>query len=412
MSKHKNIFNKIFLIFLYLQPFLDVAAGILLHYNYGITISSIIRLLFMFLSSLYLISIIKNKNINIYLALLFTYFIIFGATTLMYKGIPAFTYEIKNMITTYYFVIILITLFKLYEDKTFDKKHLIIIYFIYLILVFIPNILNIGFNSYWHSKEGSSGWFLSANVVGSILSILLPVIIMNIKKIKLSYIIILVINLLVIFGIGTKVPVLSFIIVIGINILYYLISLIKKHNYKKLFILLIPIIFILTSTIIIIPKTSFYKNIVIHINYLEKKDNGNISMNHIIDHFIFSQRLTFEKKTRKAYVKSNITQKIFGIGYIENYGTDNIRLKTVEIDYFDILYRHGIIGFILFFIPVIYAIKSIIKNFKYKSYKKLNVILVICLIFLLALFQGHIFTSPSNGVFVALVLSLINSNRL
>ncbi|MBQ9013843.1 MAG: O-antigen ligase family protein, partial [Bacilli bacterium] len=396
--------------FLYMGPILDLIAGIMLHYNYNITISSIVRLSFMFFSIIYLIFKVKNKKINIFLSLIFAYFIIFFVTILITKGTPAISYEIKNLFTTYYFIIMLITLASLYKNKKFNTYNLFIIYLIYLFFVFIPNIFNIGFNSYYESKEGSAGLFKSANVIGSILSILLPIIIINIKKINIRLIILFIINLYVIFSIGTKVPVLSFILVLGINILYYLIYLAKKHNYKILIIILIPTILITALSIVIFPKTSFYKNIVIHINYLEKKDNGHISTNHIIDHFIFSERLTFEEKTRKAYNKSTMLEKVFGIGYIENYSTDKVRLKTVEIDYFDIFYRHGIIGFIIFFTPIIIVLHGIIKNIKYKKKEKLNIILSICLIFILALFQGHILVTPSNSIFAALILALSYNN--
>lgn len=410
MKRILNNFEKIFIIFLYMGPILDLIAGIMLHYNYNITISSIVRLSFMFFSIIYLIFKVKNKKINIFLSLIFAYFIIFFVTILITKGTPAISYEIKNLFTTYYFIIMLITLASLYKNKKFNTYNLFIIYLIYLFFVFIPNIFNIGFNSYYESKEGSAGLFKSANVIGSILSILLPIIIINIKKINIRLIILFIINLYVIFSIGTKVPVLSFILVLGINILYYLIYLAKKHNYKILIIILIPTILITALSIVIFPKTSFYKNIVIHINYLEKKDNGHISTNHIIDHFIFSERLTFEEKTRKAYNKSTMLEKVFGIGYIENYSTDKVRLKTVEIDYFDIFYRHGIIGFIIFFTPIIIVLHGIIKNIKYKKKEKLNIILSICLIFILALFQGHILVTPSNSIFAALILALSYNN--
>ena len=410
MKRILNNFEKIFIIFLYMGPILDLIAGIMLHYNYNITISSIVRLSFMFFSIIYLIFKVKNKKINIFLSLIFAYFIIFFVTILITKGTPAISYEIKNLFTTYYFIIMLITLASLYKNKKFNTYNLFIIYLIYLFFVFIPNIFNIGFNSYYESKEGSAGLFKSANVIGSILSILLPIIIINIKKINIRLIILFIINLYVIFSIGTKVPVLSFMLVLGINILYYLIYLAKKHNYKILIIILIPTLLITALSIVIFPKTSFYKNIVIHINYLEKKDNGHISTNHIIDHFIFSERLTFEEKTRKAYNKSTMLEKVFGIGYIENYSTDKVRLKTVEIDYFDIFYRHGIIGFIIFFTPIIIVLHGIIKNIKYKKKEKLNIILSICLIFILALFQGHILVTPSNSIFAALILALSYNN--
>ena len=412
MKKILNNFNNIFLFFLYLQPFLDITSGILLHFGYNVTISSIIRLLFMFFCVIYLLFYVKEKKVNTYMMLLGIYFVIYTITILIVKGTPALVYELKNFLTTYYFIILLLTLIKAYKVEKLKVKNLSIIYVIYLLLVFIPNIFNIGFDSYWHSKEGMVGWFVSANVVGSILSILLPIILINIKKINIKLIILILINLYVIFSIGTKVPVLSFLIVILINMFYYTMCLIKKKQYKKLTIITLPIIIIIVISTMIFPKTSFYKNIVIHINYLEKKDNGNISKKHIIDHLIFSQRLTFEEKTRKAYNQATFLEKIFGIGYIENYSTDKVRLKTIEIDYFDIFYRHGIIGFILFFTPTIYIIYKAINNTKNINFKNINLLTSIFLILILALFQGHIFVTPANSIYVALILALVYQNNL
>ncbi len=410
MKKITNSFEKLFLIFLYLQPILDVTAGVLLHFNYSVTISSIIRFIFMFLCIIYLVFFIKDKKINIYLLILFIYFICFGTTMLITKDFNALIYECKNLISTYYFVILLLTLIKVYKDKKLKVKNLFLIYVIYLLFVFIPNIFNIGFQSYWHSKEGSVGWFLSANVVGSILSILLPILLIYIKKISIPIIILLLINLYVILSIGTKVPVLSFIIIFIVNFVYYLINLIKKKDDKKLKIIIAPIIILIITSLFIFPKTSFYKNLVIHITYLEEKDNGKIPITEFIDHFIFSQRLTFEEKTRKAYNESSILEKTFGIGYIENYDTEKERNKTIEIDYFDVFYRHGIVGFIIFFIPIIYVLKKITKTFKNLNFVKLNLLLSVILIFLLAFFQGHIFVTPANSIYVALILALIYNN--
>ena len=410
MKKITNNFEKLFLIFLYLQPILDVTAGVLLHFNYSVTISSIIRFIFMFLCIIYLVFFIKDKKINIYLLILFIYFICFGTTMLITKDFNALIYECKNLISTYYFVILLLTLIKVYKDKKLKVKNLFLIYVIYLLFVFIPNIFNIGFQSYWHSKEGSVGWFLSANVVGSILSILLPILLIYIKKISIPIIILLLINLYVILSIGTKVPVLSFIIIFIVNFVYYLINLIKKKDYKKLKIIIAPIIILIITSLFIFPKTSFYKNLVIHITYLEEKDNGKIPITEFIDHFIFSQRLKKKKKTRKAYNESSILEKTFGIGYIENYDTEKERNKTIEIDYFDVFYRHGIVGFIIFFIPIIYVLKKITKTFKNLNFVKLNLLLSVILIFLLAFFQGHIFVTPANSIYVALILALIYNN--
>lgn len=411
-KNNKFSFEKLFIVFLYLQPFLDITSGILLHFGYNITISSIIRLLFMILCIFYLFLIIKNKTINIYLIFLIIYFISFIITILIYKNASALIVETKNLLSTFYFVIILLVLIETYKNKKFDIKVLNILYIIYLILVFVPNLLNLGFSSYSHSKEGNTGWFSSANTVGSVLSIFLPFIFITIKKIDIKLITLLAISSYTAFSIGTKVPVLAFFIITFANILYYLLFLINKHKCKKVLIILsaILIIIITISSSIIIKKTTFYKNIIIHINYLEKEGHGNIKAYRFLDHFIFSERLTFEKRTKKIYVNSNTLEKLFGIGYVKKDISNEPFYKTIEIDYFDILYKHGMVGFILFFLPVLYVIANIIKKFKGITFKKLNIFMSILLIFSLALFQGHIFVAPQISIYVALILALSYNN--
>ena len=94
-----------------------------------------------------------------------------------------------------------------------------------------------------------------------------------------------------------------------------------------------------------------------------------------------------------------------GIGFIEKYGTDNINIKTIEMDYFEIFYRSGIIGFIIFFILFI---PIIIKCFK----KIFNSSFINILILLLAFFQGHIIVTPSVSFYVALFIVLILNDSL
>ena len=160
---------------------------------------------------------------------------------------------------------------------------------------------------------------------------------------------------------------------------------------------------IVAITLIIIPKTSFYKNIQIHKDFLGFNSYTEILTDYkLIDHFIFSQRLTFLKNTSQNYKNANIGEKLLGIGYIENYGTDNVSTKTIEIDYFEILFRNGIIGFTIYF--------SIITPIIVKCFKTKNIELKLCiiLILLLALFSGHILITPAVSIFVALIITAIS----
>lgn len=404
----KNI-KKILSTFFILQPILDVITAISLNYlKTEITIGSITRFLFI-IFCIYYIFFIKQKKENIKkISIIILYCLLFSATIIIKKDTSALFYELKNTINTFYFPIILITLidiFKEYKIKI-NIKNFVYMYTIYTLLIVIPNITNTGFMSYSHSKLGNTGWFLSANTVGNILSITLPLIIYYILKEKNHHILkiyIIISSIFIFCSIGTKSPLLSLIICIITTLAYFITQWIKNKKYKLLSITIILLIISIVSSIMILPKTSFYKNIQIHKEYLKIENNIDIFKNYeLIDHFIFSQRLTFLSNTSNNYKKADITEKLLGIGYIENYGTNNVNIKTIEIDYFDILYRQGIIGFTIFAYSILSSLKqkNKIKNVLLKKEIKTSFLLII----LLSLFTGHIITSPSVSIFVTLII--------
>jgi len=404
INKITNLTPKLIIIFLYIQPLLDILAAYLIKNNMPNYITSLIRIAFMLYLTLYLFitSYPNKKKTCIYITLLITTILIHTMILYTYKGPQSLSYEIRNTLSTYYFVFLLISFIIIYKDKNFNKKHLKNIFYIYIVLTFIPNILGFSYKSYDYSKIGSVGLFYSANVLGSILLLLLSTILLELKKLKTIHkILISLVTLYVIFTIGTKVPVLGLLIIIGANLLYIIYKLIKQKNKKILTIITIVLIIASTSLIIILPRANFYKNINIRLDYL-KENNVEIKSLKFIDHFIFSSRFEKEKKTREYYESSHTLEKIFGIGYIEK--RDNINeYQMIEIDYFDIFYREGIIGFTLYFIPLIYILRKNTQNIKL-TLNGINKLTGIILILSIAFFQGHILVTPAISIYVALIL--------
>ena len=417
MKKINNLLEsnieKIIVLFLFIQPFLDITTGITKNIlNIDFTISSIIRLLFLILCIYYIVILDKTKNNKNKLFITITYIILFSITTILSKDINAYSFEIKNTINTFYLPIValaLIDMFKQYKIKINIEK-LLIIYLIYIAGILIPNITNTGFQSYSHSKLGNIGWFLSANAIGNILSILLPIIILYIieNKNKIVKIITIICSIYVFFSIGTKVPIFSAIICCITTLLFYIIKWFKNREIKKITITSVSTLILIISSIIIVPKTSFYKNIEIHKKYLGINNFTEVLTNYeILDHFVFSQRLTFLKNTNNNYKKAQLQEKVFGIGYIENYGTDKASTKTIEIDYLDILYRNGIVGFIIFFSILIPLIIKAKKQLNKKTIQNIEFKTCILLILVIAFFAGHMLITPNVSIFVALVLAII-----
>ena len=415
----KKYISKILFIYLLLQPFLDVVAGLGTILEIPNIIGITIRLTFLLFCGIYLFFYAdehKKKN-RIYLFLLTLYLVIFSVHTVLSKDISVIIYELQNTMNAFYFPITFVAIYQMikeYEIKI-NIKHIVTLFSIYLLFVFIPTIADIGLDSYAVSKTGSTGWFNSANSISSILSLLLPFIFIYLKNNKVNPIITIIgalIILFVFFTIGTKVPILCILIIITFNIIYYLIYLFKSRKIKQIITILSIILISLVAITIYLPKTSFYKNIQIHMEFLEIDSPFEVfNDTYLLDHFIFSQRLTFLEKTNNNYMKKPITSKIIGIGYIENYGTDDVNLKTIEMDYFDVFYRHGIIGFILFFLPLIYYFKNK-KNIINDKYTKLNILISVILIFVLAFFSGHIFLAPATSIIVTMILIIYDQNIL
>lgn len=284
------------------------------------------------------------------------------------------------------------------------------LFVIYLLFILVPNVLNLGFGSYEITKKGSIGWFYTANEVGAIISILMPFYLNEIINKKNKPIIFL--SIIIIFytltTMGTKGPLLSF----GIILIYYFIKyykkIIKEKKYKTLGIMTTSFIIVILALIMIIPKTTFYKNIIIHLDFLKVEKISDFKNPKIIDHFIFSQRLTFLNNTVKIYNKSPISSKLLGIGYIDNYGTDQVSMKMIEMDYFDILFRQGIIGIVIIFGGIVMTIN------KKKRTKKINDVYLLSLFLsiILALLTGHVITSPSVSIYVALIIDLIYNENI
>ena len=108
-KKINNLFEKyiekVIIIFLFLNPILDVVASVSINYfNINLTLSSIVRVIFLLLCLFYLLFLNKtenNKKNKIFVILFILYLILFSIVVLKNKGINAFSYEFKNTLNTF-----------------------------------------------------------------------------------------------------------------------------------------------------------------------------------------------------------------------------------------------------------------------------------------------------------------------
>ena len=131
---------------------------------------------------------------------------------------------------------------------------------------------------------------------------------------------------------------------------------------------------------------------------------------------IVSGRNELFKKNLERYMKSSATEKIFGNGYL-TYKDHELQInKLVEIDYFDILFSHGIVGTIILFIPLIYMLLTvIIKTLKHfilvlKDEELFLYLYIIGIGLGIALAAGHVLTAPAVSIYMILILLNLDAN--
>ena len=407
----KNI-SIICMLFLLSGPIIDFVTGVMLHiFDISLTLGLVLRILFLFFIFYVVTFIYKKKSNLVYFGIFGIYLLLFILGLTLFKENPNYFREIQNTFRLFYFPLLLISLFSIRKEIKITTLSLVITLCLYLILIFIPLALGVGFESYAITKEGTLGFYNSANEISAIIAILTPIlfIIFYESKNLIFKLFITFIYLVVILSVGTKTPLLALIISLFVVFIYILYKSFIDKKYHVVTTFTAIIVALGLVLIIALPRTSFYKNIEVHLDYLKVdnifdifKDEG------LVDHFIFSQRLTFLNNKEKLYDEANTYQKIFGLGYYDN----GKELKSIEMDYFDVYYNQGVAGFIIFFVPYIYVLISVLQERKAFSFRQLMLYLSLFLIIVLSLFTGHIITAPAvSGLVSFILLSLVKNDK-
>ncbi len=406
----KQNFSKYLTIFIILQPIIDLITGICLNiFNLNLTLGIVIRMLFLLFIMYSTVFVFKKKKSLIYYLLFACYACLYLLGNIIFKDISIFS-ELQGLLRVFYFPLLLISLYDLKDEIRISKLTLIATLFIYLISIFIPILLNVGFKTYQVTKTGTLGFYNSANEISGIISIITPLVFILFKETKglLLKILFSLLYLFVILTIGTKTPLLALLITIGMTFLWIIGHYFKMKKYKPILLSFLVVVIGALSLIIVIPKTNFYKNIKVHLEFL--KINSIVEVledEQLIDHFIFSERLTFYTDKSYKYKDSSLYQKLFGIGYIN----ENKTTKLIEMDYYDIYFSHGLIGFILFmFIPIYVLLKFAFQKRVY-NFDMYMTNVSFLLIVLLSFFTGHIITAPAVSIIVAIVILSLDCNK-
>ncbi len=401
----KARFSFLLIVFLYSQPFLDVVTAIFLEvFKINLTVGMIIRFLFLCFILYSVIFVYQKKKCIIYYGLVFLYGICYVAMLFMTESTFLFS-EIQMFIKIFYFPVLLVSIYAIKEHVYIPQNMVARLFCIYLLFLFIPMITCTGFRSYDVTKGGTIGWFYSANEISAILAILFPIFLASFvdRQYRIYKGLFFLMYCVIMMMIGTKVPLFAFFIVFLFSFLYVFVMCLIQKKYRWVGVLAGFTVVAIAAFCFIIPKSTFYKNIQLHLDFLEVKNISDIASSiHLIDHFIFSERITFLERRSISYDHASYLKKLLGLGIHDEEGPS----KMIEMDYYDIFYSSGIFGFLLFFVPylfILYQVYQHVRKEKFYFCNCMNIVSLI-LILLLSLFSGHVITSPSVSIYCIFIL--------
>ena len=415
----KKIVNIMYL-FILLQPLLDIATSLMTRFlDIRISIGILVRGLLFICSVIYILFLSKSKYkkiSTIYLIILGIYSLLYFLTKIsIFSNLSFVITEIIYMFKYFYTLVLLLVLFNLFDEfKTNNRKIfklLQIELFLYCLSIVLANITGTAFGTYVGGL-GNTGWFYAGNEIGIIVALLFPLLFLLVNKSNsfsiLFYIIPIVLGIEII---GTKTSMLGLLLPTLIFLFYYLIR-IRKGKVKQ-FVMTLVILVVIVISSPNLPVIQNIKNSIYRFEYREEKvDLDEDYSDEIVSSVILSDRDYFSKKVHKIYADAGIVDKLFGVGFVDRPEiNDKNIVKLIEMDFHEIFYRYGIIGFIIYICPFIiislYVLKLCINNKFRLNMKQLTLGYISYIGLAIATIVGHTLGAPAVIFYVDLAFVLL-----
>ncbi|HFJ9317955.1 TPA: O-antigen ligase family protein [Bacillus tropicus] len=448
LKQTDNYFPNFLLLFIVFQPILDLLTSFSIYVlHMSATVGIVVRFAFMLLALGYLLLHHKQQGAKKYILYLCLFGIVLAiglVNNLMIKSPVSFGEEVKFIMKSVYPIVLLfgyIIALKELKNNEF-AFHKIITYFLYATLILSISIITAmatgtDFPSYPNSKIGSRGWFFAGNDLSSIFAIMFPIVVLySVHKTtsfsKVYYWIPTVLAMYASIMIGTKVGYGAIVITLGIALFFLFIEyMMHRKKEGKGFTYLVNTIVaavVLGGLLVLTPQTPIAKNMSIHLQIYEYKKSvqdekdrkegkvvkeeehkqGELTDSEMKS-LIYSDRDKFLKVYKQYYKEAPLSQKLFGMGYAGNYTT---KMKLVEMDFHDLFFAFGIVGFLMYLLPLLYfGIKIFIRlitNFK-KLFSVKHMLLASTLVLSLGIgfMSGHVLTAPAVSIFFVVILAYL-----
>jgi hypothetical protein len=436
----KNSFECLFLVYILIQPIIDIITSVsILVLNQSLTIGTIIRFLMMMVAIIYLLLNSKRQMINskyiVYLCLLGLFFILQFLMNWSIKSPFQPSSELTFLIKISYFTLMFFTYLVVMKNlsRTYTNWAKLVKVFVYFSMsivslsMVVAAITDTAFNSYQYSKIGHKGWFFAANEIGALLSICFPIVLLfsiqHTNSFKKWYIWITPLFMIYsLFALGTKVGFGAIILTIFVSIFMSIYEFIRGRKTTRLIhrsALIIQLV-IMFAVVIYTPVSPIVKNTSIHLGMIEDRDRidnenedienqQNSENEDKVQQLILSDRDHYLNMHKEYFRNAPLIQKLLGMGYGGNYVEQP---KLIEMDFYDLFFSLGVLGFVLYLFPFAYFTfrisRMILLNIRTQLTLEHSLVGTGILLGLgIAFTAGHVITAPGVSIYLAITLGYL-----
>jgi len=407
--------NYIFILF----PIIELMTSIQKTYTtISVTIGSIYKFAFVIYALIYFLVFNKYRRKETFVALggiaIYSILNLLITTDIFTQMVSSSLDIISKLLTFTISFMFFISLIK--SGNKLEYTKITYVALLYTILINIATITNTAIATYENDLSlGTTGWYYSANELNVLLAMFLPITLYNLAK-RADVINILTNGLLVysLLSIGTKTSLFAVFVALAIIVIYTLINMIKNKSIfsKRLFIFTMAVCIF---SLIIMPYTASYNHFIKRFGY--SFDDENMTQEQTdekVSDFIYNGRNEYLDAQKEIYKNTSILERTFGL-QMENRikGEDGINYKLIEMDPYDIAISYGIIGAVIYYLPIALAlfklVHSIFARFKFTEKNILTLISVV-LVLCISTIAGHVLLSSTIVIFLAYWLGLLNTN--
>lgn len=434
-------------IYILCQPLLDVVTGLGAEFGHSLTAGVVVRSLFMvfaFLYAVFLSDYPGKKRAMLFTGALVGYLVLFMLYMFTIGGFSMCVGNVREVVKTFFAPFVLVFLWSMYKQFGYlvTADTIAIAGGLYASVIPIAELTASGYYSYGNSSFGARGWFYAANEVGCVMALTAPFTIWYCLKIvptltkKTWWKGILAAWALFAVAysanfLGTKIIFVAITAYCAAAFVWQLVTAIRQpsraHTVQAVVItlMLLMVLFRYLNS----PLQGYLNNIygpLLHNDpeltlaswgeeiqaaakgtWVKDLLNANETLQSIDQ--ILSRRLLSAAPAIQVYTEGGILAKMLGIGYANADAYSRSMHFMVEMDPLSMLIRHGVVGFLLYYVPYLGFLGWAIVQFFHHTGQRMSSLCyctaLYCTIigFGISTIAGHAIVAPAVATFILVV---------